>query len=82
MQLGILDSCEIAAGTAADANRNRRLDSCELCRVDWNADHMLNSQDFFAFLTDFFASEADFNASGRTDSEDLFDFLTAFFVGC
>jgi YVTN family beta-propeller protein len=50
--------------------------------VDVNADLAINSQDFFDFLTGFFAGEQDFNADGLTNSQDFFDFLTAFFAGC
>ncbi len=50
--------------------------------ADFNHDHVVNSQDFFDFLTAFFAGSADFNGNGVTNSQDFFDFLTAFFAGC
>jgi hypothetical protein len=52
------------------------------CRCDWNQCDGLNSQDFFDFLSAFFASNADFNSNGTTDSQDFFDFLGCFFGGC
>src|SRR5262249_48959250 len=47
------------------------------CHADFNSDGVVSSQDFFAFITAFFASapDADFNSDGSIDSRDFFDFL-------
>lgn len=52
------------------------------CPCDWNADAILNSQDFFDFLSAFFNGKADFNNDGLSNSQDFFDFLGCFFAGC
>jgi hypothetical protein len=54
------------------------------CPADFNFDGITNSQDYFDFLTAFFAGSptADFDGSGTIDSADFFAFLNAFFVGC
>ncbi len=49
------------------------------CPCDWSHDGIVNSQDFFDFLTDFFAGHGDFNHDGVNNSQDFFDFLNCFF---
>jgi hypothetical protein len=57
------------------------------CPCDFDNSGQVNSQDYFDFLTAFFAGApaADFNISGSVNSQDFFDFLACFFnppVGC
>jgi len=54
------------------------------CIADFNADTFVNSQDFFDFLSAFFAQlpESDVNTDGLINSQDFFDFVAAFFAGC
>jgi hypothetical protein len=54
----------------------------DACVADWNSDGVVNSNDFFAFLVDFFDGHSDVNGDGVTNSQDFFDFLAAFFNGC
>jgi hypothetical protein len=76
-----------AANGAADGSATVLLNLCTgtpPCTADFNNDEIVNSQDFFDFLTAFFATapEADFNNDKVINSQDFFDFLTAFFEGC
>ncbi len=54
------------------------------CPADFNADGLVNSGDYFDFLTAFFSGSpaADFNGDGATNSQDFFDFVAAFFSPC
>jgi hypothetical protein len=56
------------------------IDDCE-CLANWNGG-VLNAQDIFDFLNDWFAASADFNHSGATEIQDIFDFLNSWFAGC
>jgi hypothetical protein len=55
-----------------------------ICPADFDCSGAVNSQDYFDFLTAFFALDpgADFDHSGEVNTQDFFDFLGAFFAGC
>ena len=61
-----------------------RIGGEEECRADFNMDGLVNSQDFFAFLSAFFdgATAADYNGDAVIDSRDFFGFVAAFFTAC
>ena len=66
---------------------NNRVEVVFGCSADFNQDGIVNSKDYFDFITLFFTSNpedlrADFNRDGRQNSQDYFDFLTAFFSPC
>jgi hypothetical protein len=57
------------------------------CPCNFDDNPLLNSQDYFEFLSAFFNNEpaADFNGDQFVNSQDFFDFLACFFnppVGC
>jgi uncharacterized membrane protein len=63
------------------------------CVADFNGSSTVNSQDFFDFVSSFFAGPVctncpevpcavDINHDCEVDSRDFFEFLTAFFTGC
>ncbi|MGE3106984.1 MAG: GC-type dockerin domain-anchored protein [Phycisphaerales bacterium] len=58
--------------------------SVGICPAEYNNDEVLNSDDFFDFVHDFFTNDprADFDHSGSLDSNDFFAFIAAFFSGC
>lgn len=52
------------------------------CPADFNADGVLNTQDFFEFMSAYFDGRANFDGLDGTNSQDFFAFLTAFFNPC
>lgn len=49
--------------------------------ADWNCNGVIEVQDIFDFLNDWFAGRGDFSASGGVTVQDIFDFLNAWFAG-
>jgi len=52
------------------------------CRCDWNGNGVLEIQDVFDFLNDWFASDGEFNGDGVLSVADVFDMLNCWFAGC
>jgi uncharacterized membrane protein len=69
---------------AGDSTRGAWILTLSPCTADFNSDFLVNSQDFFDFVTAFFAGDAaaDFDQSGTVDSADFFAFLGAFLNSC
>lgn len=67
---GVDDDVEIRLQLTDDENRNGVPDDCERppCPCDFNGSGVLNSQDFFDYLTAFFQNDpaADFNRNGSS----------------
>lgn len=81
----ILDASVPVNGTAfGDAMFSFNLTLRPPCPADVNRDGVVNSADFFDFLTSFLSGDpaGDFNHDGATDSRDFFAFLQAFFANC
>lgn len=53
-----------------------------VCPGDFNNDRELTSDDFYAFLGDYFDGRGDITEDGETDSADYFMYLSHFFGGC
>lgn len=73
------------AGTGLRANASEGwVATLVKCPADFNSDNVVNSQDYFDFLTAYFAQApiADFNNDMVINSQDFFDFVSAFFIGC
>jgi len=82
---GVSANGRVIVGTGrAPLNRVRawRVDLGWDCAADTTHDGVVDSHDFYAYLSRFFAGHADFNTDGVTNSQDFFDFMTAFFAGC
>jgi len=81
----IPDSCDIAAGTSADANGDGVPDECQQgCPADANGDGELNVFDFISFQTQFTAQSpaGDCDGNGAFDILDFICFQLLFAEGC
>lgn len=73
---------------AYDINYDGLVDAIDItsfpnvCPANWNGVNGVTSDDFFAFIADFFSNQADFDGNGITNSQDFLSFLSAFFTGC
>ncbi len=58
-------------------------ESSGLCRADYNSDGVLNTQDIFDMLNDWFNANPRANWNGGAlDTQDIFEYLNAWFAGC
>jgi hypothetical protein len=77
--------CHVTNDCGESETRHSVLDVAgPFCPADFDGSGVVNSQDFFQFLSAFFSfvPSADFNDDGVINSVDFFDFLAAFFAGC
>jgi glucose/arabinose dehydrogenase len=63
---------------------NVRPGTIPLANPDYDRNGLVNVQDIFSFLEDWFNAtpRADFNRSGTINVQDIFDYLAAWFAGC
>ena len=83
---GVTDAVDRCPGSQYPDNDGTP-DGCteSTCPVDVNGDGIVNSTDFFEFVTGYFGGSADYNGDGITNSEDFFGFLSDFLTlpaGC
>lgn len=64
--------------TATNSIDNRTASGAWAGQADWTLDGVINTNDFFEFLADFFAGNADFTLDGVTNSQDVFDYINWF----
>jgi hypothetical protein len=80
---GVIDSCQIAAGTAPDTNGNGIIDTCETafdaCPTDIDGDGVTGASDLAALLGAWGTSnpDIDFDADGSVGASDLATLLGA-----
>ena len=82
---GVSDDGRTITGTGVtDRHQEGWVVTLPGCPADFNEDLLVNSQDFFDFLTAYFGADmsADLNHDGEVTSADFFDFMTEFLGGC
>ena len=83
--IGVSDDGRTIVGMGAHIGRYEAwIATLPSCPADFNENFLVNSQDFFDFLTAYFGADpgADFNEDGEVNSADFFDFISEFMGGC